>query len=109
MASEREIQNEILRALAREPIRLWRQNAGKFQVVSNPCPNCAARSRWITGAPTGAGDLSGLRSNGQRVEIEVKSGTKQSEDQKAWQAMIERFGGLYVLARDPKDVLEALR
>jgi hypothetical protein len=108
MTSEREIQNSILSALSRHPLRLWRQNSGKFQVVTNPCEVCLRRARWIQGAPAGAADLSGLLFDGRRVEIEVKAQTKQSEDQKAWQAMIERFGGVYILARSAEEALEKL-
>lgn len=57
----------------------------------------------------GQGDISGLLANGRRVEIEVKSarGT-QSQQQRAFEAMISRFGGLYILARSVADVEAAL-
>ena len=43
--------------------------------------------------------------NGQRLEVEVKSATgRQSKAQRAFQKMIEKFGGLYVLARGPVEL-----
>ena len=65
-------------------------------------------ARWIQGAPPGAGDLSGILADGRRLEIEVKAQTKQSEDQKAWQAMIERFGGVYILARSAEEAIASV-
>jgi hypothetical protein len=47
--------------------------------------------------------------HGQFVQIEVKSATgRQTEAQRKWQRMVEKFGGLYVLARSVEDVAQAL-
>lgn len=52
----------------------------------------------------GAADLSGILIDGTRIEIEVKTATgRQSKQQQAFQAMIERFGGIYILARSADD------
>jgi hypothetical protein len=57
----------------------------------------------------GQADISGLLSSGRRVEIEVKSATgRQSPQQRAFEAMISKFGGLYILARSVEDVELAL-
>ena len=55
------------------------------------CPHC---SRELSTPPLGV-----------RLEIEVKSAHgRQSKDQVNYQAMIERFGGIYILARSVEDV-----
>jgi hypothetical protein len=52
----------------------------------------------------GAADLSGLLRDGRRLEVEVKTSKgRQSEQQRKFQAMIERFGGVYILARNADD------
>jgi hypothetical protein len=58
----------------------------------------------------GAGDISGILSDGTRFECEVKSPTgRQSTQQKRFQAMIERFNGVYILARSAEDALVQLK
>jgi len=101
--AEAQIQQEILLALGRR-VRLWRQNAGKWRTVRGPCPDCARRSYWIQGAPTGAADLSGILNDGRRLEIEVKAALgQQSPEQANWQRMIESRGGVYILARSAEE------
>lgn len=82
-------------------LRLWRANV------------LVARTRTgqvVRAGVVGQADISGIRDTGQRIEIECKVGRgQQTEAQRNWQAMIERFGGLYVLARDVEDVRVALR
>lgn len=98
--SEQQIQNEILRAFATRPdMRLWRANSG------------AARfgDRTVKFGVNGQADLTGILPGGRRLEIEVKAEKgRQSTAQKNYQAMIERFGGVYVLARSVEDVRVAL-
>lgn len=80
-------------------MRLWRANVGVarigFRVVRFGIP--------------GQADLTGILPDGRRLEVEVKSpeGT-QSEEQRNYQRMIERLGGVYVLARSVEDVSGAL-
>lgn len=58
----------------------------------------------------GQADLSGILPDGKRLEIEVKSVSGiQHESQKMFQAMIERFGGVYILVRFVEDVGNELR
>ena len=72
------------------------------------------KARTLTGrlvkfGVVGQADITGLLANGRRLEIEVKSATgTQEPDQIIYQAMIERFGGLYILARCRHDVLAVL-
>lgn len=108
-ASEREVQNDILRATARTAL-LWRNNAGKWFNVPNPCPACALKGRWIQGAPAGSPDLIGLvRGSGKALAIECKSETgKQRQEQVDFEVSWRKAGGIYVLARDVATVTASL-
>lgn len=98
-ASERVIQGAILFSVGSR-FRAWRQNAGKFRMVAEPCARCAERARWVEGAPTGAADLSGILPGGVRLEIEVKSANgRQTPEQRNWQRMVQTQGGVYILAQ----------
>lgn len=101
--SEKQIQNEILLAFAtRSDMRLWRANTGYGLTMD--------RQRMVHFGVTGQADLSGILPGGRRLEIEVKTPEgRQSQEQKNYQAMIERFGGVYVLARSVDDVYAGLR
>lgn len=120
---EKEIQNEILRIFGTRPdLRIWRQNTGSaygegvvrrvFALVRQGAFSEAVRmiatSRPVKFGVVGAADLSGIVA-GRRLEIEVKGPDgKQSKEQANYQAMIERFGGVYVLARSVEDVWAAV-
>ncbi|MBK9126300.1 MAG: VRR-NUC domain-containing protein [Phycisphaerales bacterium] len=103
---ESEIQNEILRTLgARPDMRLWRANVGVARLGG---PRRSG-GRVVRFGLTGQADLTGILPNGLRLEIEVKSdGGRQSPEQRSFQVMIERFGGVYVLARSVEDVWAAI-
>jgi len=92
--------NAILREFGTRPeMRLWRANAGAARIGR----------RFIRFGVPGQADLTGILPGGRRLEIEVKSLTgRQTPDQRAFQALIERFGGLYVLARSVEDVRQVL-
>jgi len=98
--SEKEIQNAILRTFGTLPhLRLWRANVG----VARMGP------RVVRFGVPGQADLTGILPDGRRLEIEVKSSTgRQSPDQQAFQRIIERFNGLYILARSVEDVRRQL-
>ncbi len=100
MASEKALQNEILRAFGTLPgLRLWRANVGVARIGD----------RLIRFGIPGQADLTGILPDGRRLEIEVKSDRgRQTPRQRAFQAMIERFGGIYILARSIHDVRERL-
>lgn len=92
----------ILFSLGRiKEIRVWRQNSGKL-------PN--EQGRMVQFGTPGAADITGILPDGRRLEIEVKTPTgRQSEQQKRYQDMIERFGGVYILARSVDDAVNAVR
>ena len=98
---EKELQNEILRTFGTIPrMRIWRANTGVAQIDK----------RFIRFGIPGQADLTGILPDGRRLEIEAKSPTgRQSDDQKNFQRMIEKFDGVYVLARSVDDVWNALR
>lgn len=100
MATEKQLQHEILRVFGTRPdLRIWRANVGVARI---------GRRVVRFGVP-GQADITGILPNGRRLEIEVKApGGRQSEDQVNFQRMIERFGGLYVLARSLEDVRKAI-
>ena len=97
--TEKQMQNEILRYLADKPLRIWRQNTG----VSKH------GNRIVRYGIPGQADLSGILPDGRRLEIEVKTvNGRQSTAQKNWQKMIEKFNGVYILARSVDDVKKGL-
>lgn len=118
---EKEIQNQILRQFAtRDDFRLWRASTGFAvpmqeikAVLAKHAPAQAAavlsRLHPIHFGVTGQADLSGIIPGGTRIEIEVKQKDgRTSKEQQAWGAMIQRFGGVYVVARSVDDVAVAL-
>lgn len=86
---------------ARPGLRIWAQRTGAAKRRKGP---------FIRFGTPGQADISGvLAPSGRRVEIEVKTGSAvQSKEQRNWQAMIEKHGGLYVVARSVEDVERAL-
>jgi hypothetical protein len=95
------VQAILLTFGARPDCRIWRANTGAMRDASG---------RVIRFGVPGQADISGLLApTGQRLEIECKSRTgRQSPEQVAWQAMIERHGGIYILARSLDDVRAVL-
>lgn len=131
---EHEVLTAVLRYLgARDDVTVWRNNTGNSlgiisQFVDAACkaqPSIAPqlrgflatyRSAVAFGLP-GSADVFGVRRTlgynvdhepkvlGQFVAVECKSDTgRLSAQQRAFQAMIQRRGGLYVLARDVSDL-----
>lgn len=100
--SETEFNQRVLLRFGADPrLRIWRQNTGVGLTMD--------AERVIRFGLRGSGDISGILMGGSRIEIEDKTKTgRQSKNQKAFQAMIERFGGLYVLARDEDDIERAI-
>ena len=98
--TEHQIQNEILRVYGTHPgLRLWRQNTGKARYISK------GSVRTVSFGIPGQADLSGILPDGRRLEIEVKTADgRQSPEQRRFQAMIEKFNGMYILARSVEDV-----
>lgn len=100
--SEVEIMNRILLALGRHPrCKVWRNNSGALPDETG---------RMIRFGLPGSADILGLLvPSGRFLAIEVKTPIgKQSDQQKRFQLMVERSGGLYVLARSVDDAVKAV-
>lgn len=99
--TEKQIQNDILREFGtRHDMRLWRQNVGVARM---------GKGRVVRFGVPGQADLTGVLPGGKRLEIECKSATgRQSDDQRNYQRIIERFDGVYILARSVEDVRRVL-
>jgi hypothetical protein len=99
---ESRIQAEILSALGRLPwLRLWRQNTGVGYTRDG--------RRTIAYGLKGSADLSGVLYDGKRLEIEVKTQRgRQTQQQQAFESMLNSFGGVYIVARSPQDALDQL-
>lgn len=101
--TEKEIQTEILLTFGSlSCIRIWRSAVG----VGTPQHS----SRPIQFGLAGQCDISGIISpSGRRLEIEVKAENgRLAERQKLFGAMIERMGGVWIVAKSVQDVYREL-
>jgi len=110
MASEKNIQNELIINLSRHGLLVWRNHVGVFRAYDDPKrivkvgipgqPDIMA-IKAITITPDMVGKTIGIA-----CQIEVKTPTgRQSQQQKYWQEAVEQRGGVYVLARDPNIII----
>ena len=97
---ESDLVRDVLEAYAVHPkIVLWRNNTGIARM----------RGFHVHFGKVGQGDITGLNSDGVRIEIECKlRKNTQSEAQIAFADMIRRMGGIYVLAFSVEDVTSIL-
>jgi hypothetical protein len=101
VAVESIVQGEILKRYANHPrCCLWRQSTGAARIGG----------RFVRFGLKGQSDLQGmLLPSGQALFVECKSDIgKQSPEQIAFQRLVEKYGGKYVLARTLDDVATAL-
>ena len=95
---------ECMRVLAgRSDLRAWRQSTGVARALAN--------EQVISYGLPGCADISGIYKDGRRLEIEVKTfrvGSKLSPQQRAFRAMIESYGGIYIVARSADELRDAL-
>jgi hypothetical protein len=96
--TESQLQDQIRLALGREPdVLLYRNNCGVAEAHGH-------KIRFGVGNPGGA-DLIGIF-RGRFLAIEVKTAAgRQSDDQRRFQQLVERRGGIYLLARSVDDAL----
>jgi hypothetical protein len=104
------LMDEIRLALSDPDAVFWRNNIGIAEIRSRP----GARPqvvRFGVGSPGGA-DLIGLF-RGRFVAVEVKTPAgRQSKEQRLWQQLVERKGGVYAIVRSATEataLLERLR
>lgn len=102
MNKETDIHNRILVALSsrHHPHGIfWRQNAGRVRTD---------RGLFVSLGPDGISDIVGV-AYGLAVFFEVKTEDgRQRKSQKAFQAAVEKAGGLYGLVRSPEEALAKL-
>lgn len=101
MKREAQILQEVLLAIGSRPdCRVWRSNTG------------AARGRGgrlIRFGIRGQADILGLTATGRFLAIEVKSATgRLRAEQIAFRDLIQRFNGLYILARSAEDAVSQI-
>lgn len=94
--------NAILLKIGSHPdVRLWKQTTGMGRSLTGNTP--------IRFGLEGSSDLIGILMTGRFLAIEVKTGNaRQSKVQRNFQRMIERFGGLYILARSVSDAVNGV-
>ena len=95
------ILRDVLAAWGNHPrLRIARTNTGGAMI----------KGRFVLFNPPGTADIVGLIApTGRMLMIECKAPRGvQSPEQKTMQRIVERFGGLYVLARDVATVDQAL-
>jgi hypothetical protein len=100
------VQSILLEFGSRPTLRLWRHNVGAATYRGKD----GARGGLVRFGQAGQADIMGLIApSGRFLAVECKTATgRQSDAQRNWQAMVERFGGLYILARSIDDVRRAL-
>lgn len=82
-------------------LTLWRNNTGAMR---------DARGQLVKFGSPGSADLLGLVApDGRFVAIEVKAaGGRQTALQLSWQRMVERHGGLYIVATSADEAVQGL-
>lgn len=100
--SEAALIADILISLgARTDCCVWRMNTGVYRDPRS--------ERRIRVGLNGAADISGIGPGGRRLEIEAKTARgRQSDRQRRFQAMIEKHGGVYRIARSVADAHAAV-
>ncbi len=104
---ETAIQREIMLAVGNRPdVRIWRNNSG----VARQRRKDGSKGRPVKfGLVPGAADIIGIIAGGRFLAIECKTiNGRLSQNQKQWRAVIERFGGLYILARSAQEAVTQL-
>ena len=80
-------------------IRVWENKTGAAY----------RNGRQIRYGLIGSADILGIAKGGTFVAIECKTGQAQlSPEQRAFKKMIENYGGIYIVARSIKDVIDKL-
>lgn len=104
-ADETIFMRRILREVGSlEVARVWRNNVGAGIRASDD-----GSQHFMRFGLKGSADISGILLYGQRLEIECKSKTgSYTKDQKAFRAMIERYGGFFIDATDGKLTVEQI-
>ena len=111
MGNEHALMDQLLLQVGGSPgIRLFRVNSGTAKSFYG--------DRIVRLAPKGTADLIGIveipcscnrQNRGIFLAIEAKAGRgRQTKEQAAFQRMVDKLGGIYVLARSVEDVFSCL-
>lgn len=101
--SERDIQRQILVALSQEF-----HPAGIFWTADTGVAKSMDGTRTIRFGVPGQPDLQGVL-HGRWIGVEVKTPTgRQRKNQMAFQAAVERAGGIYIIATSPEMAVEKI-
>lgn len=95
---------QIMVELSKNPnVRVWANNTGVAESLDS--------YRVVRYGLVGSADITGIIGpNGTRLEIEVKTGKgKQTLNQKNFEQMIKKLGGVYIVARSVLDATEGIR
>jgi hypothetical protein len=99
-----ELCDKILFAVGSLPnVRLWPRVVGVGRALNN-------YNHVVSYGIPGESDLDGIIGpNGRKLSIEIKTGKSQlRSEQKKWKAMIEKFGGVHIVARSVEQCLADL-
>src|SRR3990172_551508 len=98
---ESQLLSEILLEFGALPqLTIWRNSVGATRVDS----------RFIKFGLTGSADILGVADGGKFIAIEAKSDTgRLTKEQVVFRRVVERHGGLYILARSCDDVRAGLQ
>lgn len=108
------IVNETLLLLGQQSFcRVWRNETGQaiklstyYNAKSKNLPLEALAMGFFRYGCVGSSDIMGIVQGGRLLCVEIKSGNaRQSKVQKNFEKMIQRFGGIYVLARTAEEAL----
>lgn len=89
--------------------RAWRNNTGLVRYTDQN-----GNQRRVRFGLKGQADITGILHDGKRLEIEVKKPGEENRNderrkrQKIFQGVIDRFGGVYILARSLAEAREEL-
>lgn len=115
MASEADIQRQIMLALSEADCTIWRQNTGLAWVgdavmLANGDVLLKKPRRLHVGLCNGSSDLIGIMPDGRFLAAEVKSKTgRVSIDQERFVEVVKQRGGVAGVCRSVGDALELLK
>lgn len=83
-----------------DTVRLWRNNTGALKDQTG---------RLIKFGCPGSPDLIGILRPGKFLGVEVKDKSRQSDQQKNFQSMVELMGGIYLLVHSVEEAEQGIR
>lgn len=115
MASEADIQRQIMLALSEADCTIWRQNTGLAWVgdavmLANGDVLLKKPRRLHVGLCNGSSDLIGIMPDGRFLAVEVKSKTgRVSIDQDRFIEVVKQRGGVAGVCRSKEDAIKLIR